>query len=297
MTHWVGYGFHFTELANVPGILRQNTLYSRSDAVQQGLIAAEVGDPEILGQTTANVLECVRFYWRPHTPMLFQIEGIRAAAQYRYQAQCQIPVFFIVPLHDLLQRSDIRFTDRNAASSYHVEDTSHAFIQTVPFEKVFHDGPLSSDNKEEIISRRQAEILIPHQFALTSNTYILVRSPAETLMLQQLLDPAIWTAWRDRIITSNNVPTPAYFKFWLFVEEIFHLTNTISIKWNPPRQPVGPVNIHIRWKDLESGKSGEGCLPWTGNRMGGIKNVRNVPYFISIQIDQARAFEGKISPS
>ena len=195
------FGYHFTALVNVPGILTHNILYSRSEATQRRLIVQEVGERDILNNTDPVMLEQVRFYWRPKTPMLYVTEGFRHETQYPYpHARCDIPVYICPPLRALLTHNAVQLTDRNGAANGCRRGSGLAFARTIPFGKVFHDGPVSRSERD-ILQHRQAEILIPASLPLPEDTFVLVRSPAELATLREML-PA--TVLVDRFRDSDG---------------------------------------------------------------------------------------------
>lgn len=131
---WTRYGFHFTELINIQSILARNALYGRAEARSQGLTYKEVGDPTILSLTDPLILDYVRLYWRPRTPMLYQTEGFRA--EYPYGASCLVPVYLLIPIADLVHNFAVEFTDRNAAAGNHKRGNSADFVKSISFEDV-----------------------------------------------------------------------------------------------------------------------------------------------------------------
>jgi len=299
MSHWVGYAYHFTELANLPSILTNNALYSRAEASRQALIEAEVGDRHILQQTSRDVLEYVRFYWRPRTPMLYQIEGIRSEDHYPgYSARCDIPAYICVPMSDMLSRADIRFTDRNAASAGYTAGSSLAFLATIPFDRVYHDSWLDEGEKREILSRRQAEIQVPVQFNLTDDTLVILRSMAELATLREKLAPSVLDAWKQRLVVSTRYP--AFYKRWLFVDRVVRQGDTATVYWNGEADlsRVGQVPVRYVFENLNTGGRSE--LPkalehWDGSHSLTFTGLGQVPAWrLTVSLKDIVAFSGTL---
>ncbi|MCL5066674.1 MAG: DUF4433 domain-containing protein [Firmicutes bacterium] len=294
---WIGYGYHFTELSNVPSILQDNVLYSRQDATLNGLIASEVGDPGILNRTTDSVREYVRFYWRPRTPMLYGIEGIRAQNRYPYDGRCAIPIYFCVPLDDLFSKPAVRFSDRNAASPYANFGETADFVLGIPFDKVFHDGAFVPSERDEIVARRQAEIQVHHSVSLTPNTVILVRSPAELSMLRDILPVAIRSVWDHRIRVATR--SPVFFKRWLFVDHVERQKDTVHLFWNPQARlsEVGPVAFTVTFENLNTGYRvdvPQEPITWDGTFMHRYDGLKSYPWRMTIRIDNTVAYVGTL---
>jgi hypothetical protein len=299
MAIWMGYGYHFTDLNNIPSILQNNVIYSRRDAESQRLIASEVGDAEILSRTAADIQEYVRFYWRPRTPMLYGIEGIRASDQYLYKGRCAIPVYLCVPLAELFVNPTVRFSDRNAASPYVNFGSTLEFIQGIPFEKVFHDRVFAPSDRDEIIARRQAEIQVHHSFQLTPNTFILVRSPAELSMLREKLPATIYGMWNNRIRISTRVP--AFFKRWLFVDRIERHGDSVHLYWNSQAtvKAVGKVTLRVRFENLDTGYSVDMHQPpiqWDGTPELHYNGLKSYTWRITVRIEDTVAYTGFLYP-
>ncbi len=193
---WTHYGFHFTELMNMPSILRSNALYSRTEAKVRKLGHKEVGDPSILAKTDGEILNSVRLYWRPRTPMLYQTEGCRQ--QYPYGNSCSIPVYLCIPMTNLVKTFKVEFTDRNAASPSYQRGNSVEFVKGMPFDDIYHDTVLPCDRRSDIISHRQAEILVPKVLPLPADTLLVMRSAAER-MLKDKLPPSVLRTWTDKM--------------------------------------------------------------------------------------------------
>lgn len=75
---WPRFAFHYTDIRNAVSILQDGQLYSRIQAKQRGKMAVSNGSSEGLAGTDVNVLDCVRFYFRPKTPTQFWAEGVHS---------------------------------------------------------------------------------------------------------------------------------------------------------------------------------------------------------------------------
>jgi hypothetical protein len=288
---WTRYAFHFTELSNVPSILRHNALYSRSTGERLGIIEAQVGDRRILGQTDEHILDCVRFYWRPRTPMLFQTEGVRAPDHYPYQARCDVPVYICVPMADILARPDVRFTDRTAASPWSKVGFNYEFVEKIPFDLVYHDQAFAAEDRDEIVARRQAEILVPDRFALTDGTRLILRSEAELDTLRDTLTGALADTWNRRM--SIATPYPTFFRWWLHVTKVSRNGDVLWIRFNEQAQVGrvgGPVPIKVRFENLETGHSQSFDHEWPASPILRYTGLGTRRWHVTVMVDSVLAY-------
>ncbi len=287
---WTHYGFHFIELINIPSILASNALYSRTEARTLLVNHTEVGDPAILSLTDPSILEYVRLYWRPRTPMLYQTEGFKS--EYPYGNSCSIPVYLLIPIADLVNTFLVEFTDRNAASGYHERGNSVEFVRGMPFEDVYHDRPLPSDRRMDIISRRQAEILVPKVLPLPASTLLIVRSPAEMRMLRDKLSPSLLARWTTRMRVDGSL----FFKRWLFVDSVDRQSDKVSLLWNPDATlaSTGALDLEFRFENLTSGAVSSHRQTWDGVSRIRFKSLGESKWRFTVFINQTMAFSGPI---
>lgn len=187
---WIPFAHHFTDIQNAVSILKMGKLISRNRARQLGLMKNDNASSEVIEGTDNGVADLVRLYFRPRTPTQFRNEGFQTRQeQGTLQANCPVPVFFLFDLNPLLERPQTSFTDRSLALHQRVArySTPEEFSQ-LPFEKIYHNQPvLSSAERNDIIPRRHAEIVIPNELDLQDLKWILVRSLAEKQTLLTLL--------------------------------------------------------------------------------------------------------------
>lgn len=138
---WSKFCFHFTPIESAASILNSRLLRSRKNCHSNNIPLIDIASREILAQTSVDILNYVRFYFRPKTPMQFSIEGFRTPNQIRYDKQCGVPVVLMFD-SEILTHEGCLCSDRNTSMSYPRPQIggSAAFFQSLDFEKIFQEG-------------------------------------------------------------------------------------------------------------------------------------------------------------
>lgn len=184
--------YHFTDIRNATSILKNNKIYSRKISMERGIMANDNASAEVILGTDDYVTNYVRLYFRPKTPTQYRNEGIMSKRQIiesGYNAHCPIPVFFLFDSVDILSNSRFYFSNLSLASHSEVElsNTVEDFLE-LPFDDIFHSKTLYNvPNKQQIISRRHAEVVTNGEMDLSCLTNVVVRSIAEKEFLLFLL--------------------------------------------------------------------------------------------------------------
>lgn len=219
---WVPFAHHFTDIMNAVSILKMGRLVSRHYASIHGIMKNDNASPEIIAGTANDVEDLVRLYFRPRTPTQFRNEGFRVAQdRTTLHASCPVPVFFLFDLTQLLQQTNVRFTNCSLAVSHPVPQyaTPQEFAG-LPFDKIYHNqafGGLTDGEKREIVRCRHAEIIVPNELSLRTLRWILVRSVAEKETLLSLLHESGITQY-DKIIRIGH--QNFFFGSWNYVESV-----------------------------------------------------------------------------
>ena len=154
--HWPGCLFHHTPLENAISVLTSSKLFSRNDPANpcpRDVAAREVN------ATRAHAHDSVRLYFRPKTPTQYNIEGIRKLGECKFGEDTHAPVLvmLILDAQQILTLPGTQFCDRNMQRGNAVPGDSEAYFAAIPFDKVYHEGPIGTD--ETITSHRCAEVL------------------------------------------------------------------------------------------------------------------------------------------
>ena len=160
-----------------------------------------------------------------------------------------MPVFFLFDAQTLLSRDTIQFSDGNLAAANPNVGTDAAFLESIPFEKVYHDGPLADPEKRKIIYHRHAEVLVRDELDLDALKWIVCRSGAELRTLRQLLSVKIWNKQLRRVKKVQQL----FFQRWAFVEMAELEQQTVTIQFNRNSITPGPFVAFLEIKNLETG--------------------------------------------
>ncbi len=246
---WPKYVYHFTNIDNAVAILNDGCLLSRAAVESANELETDSASTSVLDHTEDWVKEYVRLYFRPKTPTQYCNEGIRPVNKlYEPGVHCPVPVFFLFDSYKVLSMRETRFSNGNLAAGADFGDDA-TFLKQIPFEKVFHDGPLQNEQKKEIIYRRHAEVVVPNQLRLDNLKWIVCRSEAESQTLKHLLSPSLKRKWIDRIVVDSR--RAFFFCYWTFIEKILPSNNAFVIVFN---EPNGPFDVSILLTAIGTGK-------------------------------------------
>jgi hypothetical protein len=222
---WPNFIWHFSDVKNVAGILTRGRIYSRSKLVETGIITVDIANQEIIDQTPW-AHEYARLYMRPRTPMQYNIEGIRPRTNVG-KAHCPVPVFLLFDAPELLTREECFFTDGNFAHFGTARQHTAEQFQALPFRTIYHEGPVTGDEKREIIRARCAEVLFRDELTLAPLREIVCRTAAERETLLWLLEPELAQQWKGRI-RVERAGEGLFFRNWAYVSEVRYADNEIT---------------------------------------------------------------------
>jgi hypothetical protein len=171
-------------------------------------------------------------------------------------------------------------------------------FDSIPFDLVFHHGRFQSEERDEIVFRRNAEVLVPNELPLQDNLkFIACRSAAERQMLLHLLpnDPpdTIRQAWANKIRVADD---KMFYRKWTFVEEVVVAGNLVTFRFNTSSQTPGPFTLRAVYEPdgLMPRSEWEGVISrlsdsWSWQRPG--------LWFgeISLYLDDCLAFVDRVS--
>lgn len=247
---WPRFAFHYTDIRNAVSILQDGRLYSRIQAEQQGKMAVSSGSSEVLAGTDVNVLDCVRFYFRPKTPTQFWAEGVHSQSslgQSRFpDAHCPVPVFFLFDLATVLGLSNSLFSDRGLAARNYRLGFTLADLKALPWQQIYHNSWIDwsdPDSAHEVVACRNAEIIVPHQLDLSALKFIYCRSEAEKDTLLHLLPIVLRRQYRDKILASTR--NELFFRQRTFIERAALLGNQIDLRFSPDTKAPGPFHLNV----------------------------------------------------
>lgn len=197
--YWPRHAFHFTDMANVPNIIREGALLSRAQLDLQRIEFADTSSHGIV-ERTPETHPFVRLYFRPVTPMQYGAEGIKPLATIVEGRHWPVPVFFLFRSTDVCARPSTEFTNGNFATSGVARGSGYPFLAALPWKVIYGVGPYNTHNDiDNCRFHRQAEILVPDRLSLETVEHIVCRSTAERETLIDLLTHEGLTQYVNRI--------------------------------------------------------------------------------------------------
>lgn len=302
---WPSYLYHFTDVCNVPSIIAADKLLSRSRAEAAGLMATDNASQTIIAQTRQSVRNHVRLYFRPRTPTFYLNEGIRPIGQRDLNAHCPVPVAFLFDSRHVLGMSDTRFSNGNLASYQAVIGDDVSFLREIPFRTVYHDTWFASDEREEIIFRRQAEVIVPNELSLDGLLHVCVRSVAEyeTLITALIRDNRVSAAAYNRVLSLVRINSRAslFHYRWTYVERVDIIDDTIRITFNPSTRTPGPFTGTFIFEEAASRVIATDTITdLTANNALWYPipvQFRRTPFWFTLRLDDCLAYTCKLDPA
>ena len=287
---WPRYVYHFADVLNAANIIQSGHLYSRAEAKRLGLIQVDSASAEIIQHTQSEHLQYVRLYFRPRTPTQYRNEGIRPVHQRELGgAHCPVPVYFCFDALNVLARDDTEFSDGNMASPSVSHSGQRDFFLAIPFSLVFHNTWFPPEQRNEIVFRRNAEVLVPGSLPLDPTLrFVACRSVAERQTLLHLLPPTSRSQWEPRIRLGEQ---GLFERKWTYVEEVVTVDDVVIFRFNPSTLTPGPFQVSFSYR--EAGKGPE--RTWKGKWSVSNKSLRiRVPSAgwgtATLYLDDALAF-------
>ncbi len=287
---WPARLFHHTPIENAACVLRDAVLLSREDSESRRCL-------DVAGQALISHRErahqFARLYFRPRTPTQYSIEGVRKPDE-RYDATAHSPtlVMLIFDASGVLTTNGVRFSNGNMQSYSASDDDTEEFFDSIPFEKVYHEGPTGGDRS--IIHARCAEVLAPSPLLLEGSlTSVYCRSPAERATLLHDLGGNA-RVWRSRIFVSDD--SRVFEKRYAFVEEVSIKSDGIYFRISPRERPRD-VNVQVdvwNWEGQHLNRSGPRDIPAVPPSKGQWTIPRKLEdgiYRVRILLEGCRAYE------
>ncbi|MCD6344337.1 MAG: DUF4433 domain-containing protein [Anaerolineae bacterium] len=248
---WPRYVYHFTDVRNAASIIRSGHLYSRAAAEQRGLMKVDNASPEIIQRTRPEHLQYARLYFRPRTPTQYCNEGIRPIGQRKLGAHCPIPVYFCFDALTALASDETEFSDGNMGSQRARHSSERDFFLSIPFHLVFHNRWFTPEEHDEIIFRRNAEVLVSDSLPLDpALKFVACRSAAERQTLLHLLPADLDHRWAPRIRLGEQ---GLFERKWTYVEEVVTMNDEVIFRFNPNTQTPGPFQVSFSYREAGEG--------------------------------------------
>jgi len=291
---WPRYVYHFTDVHNAASIIRSGHLYSRAAAEQRGLMKVDNASPKIIQRTCPEHLQYARLYFRPRTPTQYRNEGIRPISQRKLDAHCPLPVYFCFEALTVLALDETEFSNGNMGSQRARHSGERDFFLSIPFHLVFHNRWFAPEERDEIVFRRNAEVLVPDSLPLDpALKFVACRSAAERQTLLHLLPADLGRRWSPRIRLGEQ---GLFERKWTYVEEVVTVNDEVIFRFNPNTQTPGPFQVSFSYREAGEGseRRWEGKQAILNNRLR-IQVPDAVWGTVTLRLDNAPAFAGSLT--
>ncbi len=198
---WTYYLFFYTDMPTAIDILKEGVIHPYLDKAHA---------------KTRYWERTVRLNFRPRTPDLYGAEGIRPR-DLQYKSYCAMPVFFLFDLENVLIQADTRFSEGDVMMNPKTFKSATAF-RDMPFEMIYHDLPLNDDEKDEVLSARRAQVIVPQSLPLTHLRHIWCRSEAEYETFYHLLPSDLWEQYGSKLTARTDYDL--YHRRWLYIQGV-----------------------------------------------------------------------------
>ena len=307
---WPRYLFHIAEIDNAVSILDMGVLHCRETAIQLNLLVKDTAHPQVIGHTGASTKNCARFYFRPKTPTQHKTESFRRINQSEYP-NYGIPVMLVFDAVEIMTRLETRFTDGNAGSTFHNEGDNLGFLRTIPFESVYHQGSFPREARDEIIHRRNAEVLVPGSVNLDGTLrWIGLRSDAELdTLLYRLRESSLQAYEKFRGLAVPDALLgemgPLFFHEWTYLEEVWIAEGRLKLRLSREKgHPVSDFHAHLIVTNMDgtivfTEKSGKATTATgaTGTWSTPLPSqCASQPFVIEFRLDNRLAYRNSFPP-
>lgn len=173
------YGFdglyHYTDFSNLKSIFNSGYLKSRNECEYNYISFVDGASKSVLYNTSVHVKECVRFYYRPKPPTLYNNECIKLKEYKDSSPHLPIPVCLVFD-EELIYLDTTMFTDRNSGCSGVKLGDDYTFFNNIEWHKVFSNSYYYA---KEWRNKMQAELLSKIPVSLDYLKKIIFRCEAD----------------------------------------------------------------------------------------------------------------------
>lgn len=294
-SRWVKYIFHYTDIRNAVEILKHDKLVCRSELEKNNSMLVDNASRTVILQTGAEIKDFVRLYFRPKTPTQYNNEGIRPKNQQSLESHCPVPIFFLFDAKNLLTRSDCQFAEGNLAK-FGMQGlcSTAADLRKFDFKKIYHLGSFSRIERDDIVSHRNAEVVINKELDLSALKFIVCRSPAEKESLLHLLPTDVFSKWSSKILIDTKAHL--FNRNWVFIQTAQLSSRYAVFDFSPDATAASPFNLVVTVKSI--GKIKQNRENFSANKKLSLQFPNELSnYEIELKLDDNLAFIGRFDNS
>lgn len=249
---WPRFAFHYTDVLNAIGILKEECIYSRYDASQKSLMLNDNASRQVINMTHSGAQSDVRFYFRPLTPTQYHNEGFKHPSL-RYcgdsNANVPVPVFFLFDLNLILQMQETKFSGQSLAGYGGDIYSGAENFNGLNFKQIYKTGSMQDPELEK--KYRHAEIIYPGAFSIKESLRkIVCRNEMERATLLNLLrreNKKVFMQYKDYVIVDSK----CFENNGLFVIQCNYYADKVAVVYS---QTANKYNYTNRYKSNEDSK-------------------------------------------
>lgn len=189
-----------------------------------------------------------RLYFRPKNDYHLKTEGIKCLGdEYRQDKHMSIPIMLVFDSQSLLSYEGVGFTCGNFATITTTPGFDEEYFNNIPFDMVYHDGPLSQERMHKVHYHRMAEVVYRGELPIEPFLrQIICRTPLDReSLLSRLGDEA--PTFKERI-RVEQIHGSAFMHWGLYIRRLNLHKGTLYFEILFPRKaPVsGYFNVVVR---------------------------------------------------
>lgn len=199
------------------------------------------------------MLSCARLTFRPLTPTQYHHEGIKSkklvsGAHVLSKAHSPVPIFLLFDSKDVLTRADSRFSEYGLGKVGTTLLSTASELRHLPWKDIYATGPIPDADKNNKISRRNAEVVVPEKIDLGSLSRIHCRSVAEKETLLYLL-PEPYRSTFTPIVTAT-AKDYLFNRKRTFVQSVVMTEQGLRFHFSPETECPGPYDVKLKLRTL-----------------------------------------------
>ncbi len=199
---------------------------------------------------------------------------------------------------DILTRQSTEFSEGNLAK-YPSTGNDSEFFDNIPFKEVYHDDRFDKAQRDNIVFRRHAEVMIPTELDLSALRFVGCRTQAEYETLMFLLTEESRAQWSGKIGLSSRMNL--HNRMWTFVEQAVLTPTKVTFTFNPSTLTPGPFSLYFEVVEQATGKSyiyQNASATCSSNLVIALKSLRHPEnYSVRLTLDEKLAYSSRYSPS
>ena len=119
------------------------------------------------------------------------------------------------------------------------------------WQKIYHSGAIdrSDPDQMDIVSRRNAEIIVPKRLELTSLRYIYCRSVPERDTLAYLLTPTTFRLFQTRTLSSSR--SDLFYRLHTYLESVRLDRESVVLQFSPDTESEGPFRLRVEFSTIK----------------------------------------------